>query len=101
MRFFALAFLVLALVSGALGFGGVSGIAAGAAQALFFVFLVLLVVFGLAWALRAPSTVDPESPEPPPAKGPPSTKSKSDRDPQARISATPTKGRLGSETIDP
>ena len=40
----ALTFLVIALIAGALGFGVVAGAAAGIAKIIFFVFLVLLVV---------------------------------------------------------
>jgi uncharacterized membrane protein YtjA (UPF0391 family) len=40
----ALAFLVLALVAGALGFRGAAGTATGFAKLLFFVFLVLFVL---------------------------------------------------------
>jgi uncharacterized membrane protein YtjA (UPF0391 family) len=40
----ALFFLVLAIVSGLLGYGGVAGLAAAIAQALFFLFLVLFIV---------------------------------------------------------
>ena len=41
MLYWALVFLVVALLSGALGFGGVAGVAAGIAKILFLVFLVL------------------------------------------------------------
>jgi uncharacterized membrane protein YtjA (UPF0391 family) len=46
----ALVFFVLALVSAALGFGGLAGMAASIAQVLFVVFLVLTV---LAFVVRA------------------------------------------------
>ena len=39
--YWALVFLVVALMAGALGFGGVAGVAAGVAKILFLVFLVL------------------------------------------------------------
>jgi uncharacterized membrane protein YtjA (UPF0391 family) len=39
-----LTFLVIALIAGALGFGGIAGASAGIAQILFYVFLVLLLV---------------------------------------------------------
>ncbi|WP_187973209.1 DUF1328 family protein [Aquibium microcysteis] len=48
MLYWTLIFLVLALLAGALGFGGLSSAAAGIAQVLFFVFLALL-----AWSLVA------------------------------------------------
>ncbi|MFN3550003.1 MAG: DUF1328 domain-containing protein [Mesorhizobium sp.] len=48
MLYWTLIFLVLALVAGALGFGGIASAAAGIAQVLFFVFLALL-----AWSLVA------------------------------------------------
>lgn len=41
MLYWALVFLVVALVAGALGFGGVASASAGIAQVLFFIFLVL------------------------------------------------------------
>jgi uncharacterized membrane protein YtjA (UPF0391 family) len=40
----ALTFLVIALIAGALGFGVVSGTAATIAKILFFVFLVLFII---------------------------------------------------------
>ena len=43
MLYWALIFLLSAIVAGALGFGGVAGASAGIAQILFVVFLVLLV----------------------------------------------------------
>ena len=48
----ALTFLVVALIAGALGFGGVAGASAGIAQALFFIFVVLFVVAMIARAIR-------------------------------------------------
>jgi uncharacterized membrane protein YtjA (UPF0391 family) len=44
MLYYAVVFLVIALISGALGFFGVAGAAVGIAKILFFVFLVLFVV---------------------------------------------------------
>ena len=41
---YALLFLVIALIAGALGFFGVAGAATGIAKILFFVFLVLFLV---------------------------------------------------------
>lgn len=40
----ALIFLVVALIAGALGFGGIAGTAVGIAKLLFFVFIVLFVI---------------------------------------------------------
>lgn len=40
----ALAFLVIALIAGALGFGGIAIISVDIARILFFIFLVLFVV---------------------------------------------------------
>lgn len=37
-------FLVIALIAGALGFGGIAGAASGFAQILFWVFLILLAI---------------------------------------------------------
>ena len=39
MLYWALVFLVIALVAGALGFGGIAGASAGIAKILFFIFL--------------------------------------------------------------
>jgi uncharacterized membrane protein YtjA (UPF0391 family) len=41
----ALAFLVIALIAGALGFSGLAGAAMGLAKILFFLFLVLFAAF--------------------------------------------------------
>ncbi len=41
---YAITFLVIALVAGALGFGLVGGMAYGAAKIFFFVFLVLAII---------------------------------------------------------
>lgn len=41
---YALLFLIIALIAGAMGFGLVGGMAYGAAKILFFIFLVLAVV---------------------------------------------------------
>jgi len=41
---YALAFLIIALIAGAMGFGLVGGMAYGAAKIFFFVFLVLAVL---------------------------------------------------------
>jgi uncharacterized membrane protein YtjA (UPF0391 family) len=44
MLSWALTFLVIALIAGALGFGGVAGAAVGIAKFLFYLFLILFVV---------------------------------------------------------
>src|SRR2546421_12081984 len=44
MLYWALVFLVIALVAGLLGFGGIASAASGIAQVLFFVFVVVFVV---------------------------------------------------------
>jgi uncharacterized membrane protein YtjA (UPF0391 family) len=44
MLYYAVVFLVIALIAGALGFFGVAGAAVGIAKILFFVFLILFVV---------------------------------------------------------
>jgi len=49
MLYYALVFLIVALIAGALGFGGVAGAATGIAKILFFIFVVLFLaslVFG-------------------------------------------------------
>jgi uncharacterized membrane protein YtjA (UPF0391 family) len=50
--YYSVVFLVIALVAGALGFGGVAGASAGIAQILFYIFLVLFVISLLAKLLR-------------------------------------------------
>ena len=52
MLYYALVFLVIALVAGLLGFGVVAFAAAGIAKILFFIFLVLTLVALVAGALR-------------------------------------------------
>lgn len=44
MLYWALVFLVVALIAGVLGFGGVYVAAAGIAKVLFFVFLILFII---------------------------------------------------------
>jgi uncharacterized membrane protein YtjA (UPF0391 family) len=44
MLYWALVFFVVALIAGALGFGGVASASAGIAQVLFVIFLILFVV---------------------------------------------------------
>lgn len=44
MLYWALVFLVVALVAGLLGFGGVASASIGIAQILFFIFLILFLV---------------------------------------------------------
>jgi len=51
----ALAFLLLAIVAAAFGFGGIAGASAGIAQVLFFIFLALLVLTFVARAIRGRS----------------------------------------------
>ena len=52
MLYWALLFLVVALIAGVLGFGGIASTSVGIAQVLFFVFLVLLVISLVAHVLR-------------------------------------------------
>jgi len=44
MLYWALVFLVIALVAGLLGFGGIASAATGIAQILFFAFLVVFII---------------------------------------------------------
>ena len=44
MLYWALVFLVIALISAALGFGGIASTAVGIAQVLFFIFLVVFAI---------------------------------------------------------
>ncbi len=48
----AIAFLVLAIAAGALGFGVIAGAATGIAKILFFLFIVLFVVSALGGLMR-------------------------------------------------
>jgi uncharacterized membrane protein YtjA (UPF0391 family) len=52
MLYWALVFLVVAIIAGALGFGGIAGTSAGIAQILFFIFLAFLVISLLAGLLK-------------------------------------------------
>jgi uncharacterized membrane protein YtjA (UPF0391 family) len=52
MLYWALVFLVVAIIAGALGFGGIAGTSAGIAQILFFIFLAFLVIALLAGFFR-------------------------------------------------
>lgn len=49
----ALTFLVVALIVGALGFGGIAGASAGIAQILFVIFVVLFGITLIGRALRS------------------------------------------------
>jgi uncharacterized membrane protein YtjA (UPF0391 family) len=51
----AIAFLVIALVAAAFGFGGIASASAGIAQILFFVFIALFVVALVARVVRGRS----------------------------------------------
>jgi uncharacterized membrane protein YtjA (UPF0391 family) len=53
----ALIFLVVALIAGAMGFGGIAIISVELARILFFVFLVLFVVSLVAGLLRGRPTI--------------------------------------------
>lgn len=53
----ALIFLVVAVIAGAMGFGGIAIISVELARVLFFVFLVLFVVSLIAGLLRGRPTV--------------------------------------------
>jgi len=44
MLYWAAVFFVIALIAGALGFGGVAAAAGGIAQILFYIFLVMFIV---------------------------------------------------------
>jgi uncharacterized membrane protein YtjA (UPF0391 family) len=55
MLYWALVFLVVALVAALFGFGGIAAGAAGIAKILFFVFLVLFIVSLIAGGVRRPT----------------------------------------------
>ena len=48
----ALAFLIIALISGVLGFGGIAGASVGIAKFLFVVFVALFIIAMIARAVR-------------------------------------------------
>ncbi len=50
--YYAIVFLVIALIAAAVGFGGVAGFAMEAARLLFWVFIVLFVVSLIAGVVR-------------------------------------------------
>ncbi|BBK40817.1 UPF0391 membrane protein [Allostella vacuolata] len=52
MLYYALVFLVVALIAGLLGFGGVAAVSTDIAQILFFIFLVGFVITLLMHAFR-------------------------------------------------
>jgi uncharacterized membrane protein YtjA (UPF0391 family) len=55
MLYYAIVFLVIAIIAGVLGFGGIAGAAVGIAKILFFVFLVLFLaslIFGRGWRAK-------------------------------------------------
>ncbi|MGC1861684.1 MAG: DUF1328 domain-containing protein [Methylocystis sp.] len=54
LLYYAIAFLVVALVAAALGFGGVAGTAMEGARLLFWVALVLFVVSAVVGLVRRP-----------------------------------------------
>jgi uncharacterized membrane protein YtjA (UPF0391 family) len=56
MLYWAFVFLIVAIVAGALGFGGIAGAAAGIAKVIFGIFIVLFVL-GLLLGWRATSRV--------------------------------------------
>jgi uncharacterized membrane protein YtjA (UPF0391 family) len=53
MLYYALAFLLVAIVAAVFGFGGIASASAGIAQILFFIFLVLFIVTLIARAVRS------------------------------------------------
>lgn len=52
LLYFAVAFLVIAIIAALFGFGGVAGVAVQGAQILFWVAIVLLVISLIAAAVR-------------------------------------------------
>jgi uncharacterized membrane protein YtjA (UPF0391 family) len=52
MLYWTLVFLVVAIIAGALGFGGIAGASAGLAKILFFIFLAFLVISLIAGMFR-------------------------------------------------
>jgi uncharacterized membrane protein YtjA (UPF0391 family) len=54
MLYWALVFLVIALVAAAFGFGGIAGSATMIAKVLFFVFVILFIVSLITGGIRRP-----------------------------------------------
>jgi len=54
MLYWAVVFLVVALIAGALGFGVIGGTAYAVAKILFFIFLVLFILSLLGGSVRRP-----------------------------------------------
>lgn len=52
MLYWALVFLVVALIAGALGFGGIAGTSVGIAKILFFIFLAFMIISLIAGLFR-------------------------------------------------
>ena len=52
MLYWAIVFLVVAIIAGLFGFGGIASASAGIAQILFFIFLVLLVISLIMYFVR-------------------------------------------------
>ena len=60
MLYWAIGFLIIALIAAVLGFGGIAGTAVGIAKILFFVFIVLfLISAALSFFKRGSSGVKP------------------------------------------
>lgn len=53
MLYYALAFLLVAIVAAIFGFGGIASASAGIAQILFFIFVALFVITMIARAVRS------------------------------------------------
>ena len=64
MLYYALAFLLVAIVAAVFGFGGIASASAGIAQILFFIFLLLTWAFSAMLAGVEFSAVAPRSGEP-------------------------------------
>ena len=57
MLYWALLFMIVAIIAAVLGFGGVAIAAAGMAKVLFFIFLVLFVVMLISHLARRGSSI--------------------------------------------
>ncbi len=53
MLYYALAFLLVAIVAAVFGFGGIASASAGIAQILFFIFVALFIITIIARAIRS------------------------------------------------
>ena len=57
MLYYALVFLVVALIAGVLGFGGIAGVSVEIAKAIFFIAILLFLISAVVGLVRGRSNV--------------------------------------------